>query len=207
MLYPDYQPALDSPRLSDEELQALDEQLTGLARDGAMNIEALDGYLTALLLAPTPVAQLRGADWLPAVWGGDDPGGASAEAPFASGRQKKRVIVGVLRHLHDLDVALHRQPETWEPVFSVAQDGDEELADAEDWCIGFLQATTLDLEGWGALFDDPALGPLLTPVGLLGGDESELPAAERERLADPVHRDALSRALPEAVLALATRVR
>ncbi len=210
MHYPDYQPALDSPRLSDDELQALDDQLAALDREGAMNIEALDGYLTALLLAPTPVSRLRGADWLPAVWGGDGPGSEASEAPeapFASGRQKKRVIVGVLRHLHDLDVALHRQPEQWEPVFSVAQDGEEELADAEDWCIGFLQATTLDLEGWGALFDDPVLGPLLTPVGLLGGDEAALPPAERERLADPVHRDALSRALPDAVLALAGRMR
>lgn len=202
MQYPDYKPALESPPLSDEELQVLDDLLAGLPAAQAMNIEQLDGYLTALLLAPRPAATLAGADWLPAVWGGDGDG----DAPFASGKQKKRIIVMVLRHLHTLDRHIHRSPDRWEPVFSVAETEDgQELADAEDWCIGFLQATALDPEGWGTLFDDPVLGPLLLPVGLLGGDDSQLAAADAARLADPEHRDALTRSLPDAVLALAQR--
>lgn len=205
MQYPDYQPTLDSPPLSDAELEALDQLLIGLPGDAAMNVEALDGYLTALLLAPTPVARLRGADWLPPVWGGDGEG--DGEAPFASGKQRKRVIVLVLRHLHAIDQALHRWPDRWEPVFSVAEVDGQELADAEDWCIGFLQATSMDPDAWGALFDDPQLGPLLLPVGLLGGDESLLSPADAHRLAEPEHRDALSRALPGAMLALAARPR
>ncbi len=203
MQYPDYQPALDSPPLSDAELEALDQLLTGLPGDAAMNVEALDGFLTALLLAPVPVARLRGADWLPLVWGGDGDG----DAPFASGKQRKRAIVLVLRHLHAIDQGLHRWPDRWEPVFSVAEVDDQELADAEDWCIGFLQATAMDPDGWGALFDDPRFGPLLLPVGLLGGDESLLDPTDAERLTDPEHRDALSRALPDAMLALAARPR
>lgn len=201
--YPDYQPALASPPLSDDELQALDELLTGLPSDAAMNVEALDGYLTALLLAPVPVAQLRGADWLPLVWGGDGEG----DAPFASGKQRKRAIVMVLRHLHAIDVALQQAPDRWEPVFSMAEVDGRELADAEDWCIGFLQAAAMDADGWGALFDDPSHGPLLLPIGLLGGDDSTLAPADAERLSDPEHRDALSRSLPDAVLALAARPR
>ena len=43
--------------------------------------------------------------------------------------------------------------------------------------------------------------------GLLGGDDSTLEPADAERLADPEHRDALSRSLPDAVLALAARPR
>lgn len=204
MQYPDYKPDLESPPLSDEELRSLDDLLAGLPAEQAMNIEQLDGFLTALLLAPKPASTLAGADWIPTVWGGDGPG----EAPFASGKQKKRAIVLVLRHLHALDRQIHHQPDAWEPVFSVAETADgDELADAEDWCIGFLQATTLDPEGWSRLFDDAALGPLLVPIGLLGGDESQLPPGEAERLGDPVHRDALTRSLPDAVLALAGRPR
>jgi uncharacterized protein len=205
--YPDYKPALESPPLSDEELQALDGLLAQLKTDAAMNVEALDGYLTALLLAPTPVAQLRGAEWLPGVWGGDASPDGDSDVPFASGKQKKRVIVLVLRHLRAIDQALQHHPDRWEPVFSVAEDGERELADAEDWCIGFLQAAAMDPDGWGRLFDDPGLGPLLLPIGLLGGDDSQLAPADAERLADAGHRDELSRSLPDAVLALAARAR
>ena len=207
MQYPDYQPALDSPPLSDDELQVLDEWLAALPGDAAMNVEMLDGYLTALLLAQQPVAGRRGADWLPAVWGGD----GSGDAPFGSGKQKKRVIVAVLRHLHAIDQALRRDPEQWEPVFSVAEDADgREWADAEDWCIGFLYATAQDAEGWGRLFDDPELGPLLTPIGLLGGADGDATedtdrTVDRAADDDPEPRDALSRAVPDAVLALAAR--
>lgn len=201
--YPDYQPALESPPLSDEELQALDEGLADLDSAEAMNIEALDGYLTALLLAPTPAARLRGADWLPQVWGGDGEG----DRPFASGKQKKRAIVMVLRHLRAIDQAIHHHPDRWEPVFSVAEADDREWADAEDWCAGFLQAVALDADGWGRLFDDPQFGPLLLPIGLLGGDDSQLSPADAERLSQIEHRDTLSRSVPDAVLALAARPR
>lgn len=203
MQYPDYKPALESPPLSDDELQALDTLLAEVDSEAPMNIEALDGYLTALLLAPTPVSALKGADWLPLIWGGDGEG----EAPFASGKQKKKAIVGVLRHLRDIDQALQHHPDRWEPVFSVAEHDGRELADAEEWCIGFLQAAAMDVEGWGRLFDDPTLGPLLLPIGLLGGDDSQLAPADAERLADPDYRDELSRAVPDAVLALAQRPR
>ena len=204
MQYPDYQPQLASPPLSDDELAALDTLLTAVPGDAAMNVEALDGYLTALLLSPTPVTQLRGADWLPVVWGGD----SDDRPPFGSSKQHKRVIVMVLRHLHAIDEALKKWPERWEPVFSIADTSDgQELADAEDWCVGFLQAAAMDNDGWGRLFDDGTIGPLLLPIGLLGGEDSTLAPGDADRLADPLHRDALSRSVPDAVLALAQRQR
>jgi uncharacterized protein len=111
----------------------------------------------------------------------------------------------VLRHLHTIDEALHKAPARWEPVFSLADSAGQELADAEDWCIGFLQAAALAADDWGALFDDAALAAPLAPIALLGGDDSLLTAADAARLADPAQRDALSRAVVDAVLALAAR--
>ncbi len=202
MQYPDYNPAVDAPPLSDAELEALDAVLQSLPSDDAMNVEMLDGYLTALALSPVAIAGRKAAEWLPAVWGGDGDGAA----PFDSQKQRKRMVVQVLQHLHAIDVALRRDPEAWEPVFSVAETpGGDEVADAEDWCIGFLQGVALDAEAWGALFDDPSIGPALVPVVVLGGDESQLSPADRQRLQDPAQRDELSRAVADAVVALAAR--
>ena len=129
-----------------------------------------------------------------------------AAAPFESQRQRKRTVLQVLQHLRGIDRQLRDDPEAWEPVFSVAEtpEGDE-LADAEDWCIGFLQGVALDAQAWEPVFDDPGLGPALVPVAVLGGDEALLAPADLLRLQDPAQRDELSRAVAEAVVALARR--
>lgn len=205
MDHPAYQPASDVLPLSDDELQLLDEQLQALPGEGAMNIEALDGYLTALLVAPVPLAGRPGAEWLPVVWGGDGDGGA----PFSSGKQRKRITLLVLRHLRHLDEQLRQaaeNPAAWQPVFSVAEVKDEEWVDAEDWCAGFLRAVELDTEAWGPWFDDATLGPALVPIALLGGDDDSLDPAEVARLQDPAVCDELSRAVVDAVLLLRERV-
>ncbi len=192
---PQYDPQLDSPPLDDDELDALDRLLQALPGDAVMNVEALDGYLAALLVGPPGLPRLRTADWLPAVWGG-------GSSPFASHKQHKRVVVLVLRHLRDIDRRLQGDASAWEPVFSIAEHDGQELVDAEDWCAGFLQATPLDTAGWGALFDDAALAPALLPLAVLGADDSGLSPADLERLDDPVQRDALSRSVVDGVLAL-----
>jgi uncharacterized protein len=199
--YPQYDPQLDNPPLDDAELDALDGLLQALPGDAVMNVEALDGYLSALVAGPPGLAALRSADWLPTVWGGDGEG----SAPFASQKQRKRAAVLVLRHLHAVRRQLHGDPAAWQPVFSIAEAGDREWVDAEDWCAGFLQATALAPDAWGALFDDVRLGPALLPVALLGMDDSGLSDADRQRLADPEQRDALSRAVVDGVLALMAR--
>jgi uncharacterized protein len=55
------------------------------------------------------------------------------------------------------------------------------------------------------LFDDAALAPRLAPIALLGGDDAALQPKDAARLADPAGRDAVSRAVVDAVLALRAR--
>lgn len=219
--YPQYDSQLDTPGLDDSELEALDDLLHAVPGDAVMNIEALDGYLTALLVGPPILGKLKTAEWLPQVWGGDssrapskddggigDNMGSSEAAPFASQKQRKRAAFLVLRHLRDIQRQLAGPPEAWQPVFSIAESEHSntgEWVDAEDWCAGFLQATGLAVEAWGELFDDASLGPALVPVALLGGDGADLTDADRARLQDPQQRDALSRAVVDAVLALHAR--
>jgi uncharacterized protein len=218
MDYPAYDPGSPVTPLTEAELAALDAMLQSLPADGAMTLDGMDGYLTALLVGPPLLLrELKTSDWLPAIWGGDpEPGTA---APFASNQKKKRTTVLVLRHLRSLAATLESDPDAWEPVFSVADmpgaDG-RELADAGDWCLGFLAATDLAPQAWAPLFEDADVGPGLATISLLAGEPSALaPAAddedgepadaEEEDIEDPVIRDQLSRAAADAALALWAR--
>jgi uncharacterized protein len=201
MDYPKYDRNSPNTPLNDAELQQLDELLLGLAEagvDGAMTLDGMDGYLTALLVGPSQLLDTAPtADWLPLIWGGDGANGA----PFPSNQKRKRTTVLVLRHLQAIACTLRDNPEHWEPVFSVAEQGDREWADAGDGCTGFLQASDLDPAAWEPLFDDPQLGQALVPIALLGGDASAEDSAAA-KLDDPEVRDDLSRAAAEAVMAM-----
>lgn len=201
--YPQFDRASNNAPLSDDELEAFDALLQTLPTDGAMNVEGVDGYLTAMLLAPPEWLDVwPTADWLPLVWGGDGPDGE----PFASGRQRKRATLFVLRHLQAIATQLRKQPKYWEPLFSIVEANDEEWVDAQDWCTGFLQAIDLSPAAWAAWQADPELGPALATIALLGGDEPPEDGSEAaQQLADPEARDAMAREVVAGVLAMHAR--
>lgn len=197
MDYPKYDRASPNTPLTNAELQQLDELLQTLPADGAMSLDGMDGYLTALLVGPSKFLDSQpSADWLPLIWGGD----GEAGKPFASNQKRKRTTVMVLRHLQALACTLQSDPDNWQPIFSVAEQGEQEWADASDWCTGFLQATDLDPEAWAPWFDDAELGPALVPIALLGGEAAG--GAQAADLDNPEVRDELSRAAADAVMAM-----
>ncbi len=204
MDYPQYDPASAVTPLTAAELDGLDQLLQALPAEGCMSLDGVDGYLTALQVGPSEVlATLGTAEWLPMVWGGDGPGGANEAAPFASKRQRKATVVLLLRHLRHLAELLAVSQEAWEPIFSIAEQGPTEWADARDWCTGFLQAVDLMPGAWGVSLADPALASLLQLGGGLAGVASPPAPAEN----DLSVIDALSRTVPEAVLLLRQRLR
>jgi uncharacterized protein len=195
MSIPAYDPRSDVLPLDDQELADLDQLLSGLKSDAAMNVEALDGYLTALLLSPQPLAELPGDAWLPLIWGGDE-----ADTVFASGKQRKKLQLLVLRHLRALDAQIGSA--AWQPLFSVAGDGNQEWVDAEDWCTGFMIGVDLAGDAWASRFESGEEAALLAPIALLGGDESQQDPQALAELADPGVRDAMSREVHSGVSAL-----
>jgi uncharacterized protein len=201
--YPHYDPQSAVTPLSPEELDGLDQLLQKLPNDAVMTLDGMDGFLTALLVGPPQaLASLATADWLPWVWGGDGAGGSDDASPFPSKRQKKATVVLLLRHLRHVAEQLTQAPDDWEPIFSVAEQGTEELVDARDWCTGFLQAVDLLPSAWDVLFEDAELGPALAPLLLLGGGltEQTLQTGDDHDLDNPRVCDPISRAVPDAVL-------
>ncbi|WP_373717118.1 UPF0149 family protein [Roseateles sp.] len=80
--------------------------------------------------------------------------------------------------------------------FAEGDDEDTEYADAEDWAAGFLIAVELAPEAWAPWFDGPDTAALLAPIAALGAEDGPLAEATAEA------RDAASRAIPDAMLAL-----
>ena len=205
MDYPSYDPKSTNTPLTEEELSSLDDQLTNLPSDGSMTLDGMDGFLTALLVGPAAIG--ASSEWLPTIWGGDQ---EPAPAPFASNQKRKRTTVLVLRHLRSIEAALSGPPDAWEPVFSVAElpgTQGEELADATDWCMGFLAAMDLAPDAWAPLNADPEIGPGLATIAFLGGDIDAPPESDDDAqdMDDPQVRDQLSRAATEVVLKLWAR--
>ena len=202
MDYPRYDPQSPLTPLTAAELDALDALLQRLPADAAMSLDGADGFLTALLVAPpTLLATLATAEWLPLVWGGDDEQGAEGTAPFASRRQRKTTVVMLLRHLRHISEELQQRPDDWQPIFSIAEQGADEWADARDWCTGFLQAVDLMPGAWG---DDTWADPALAPLLVLGGGLEGV-AMDAADLDDAAVCDGLSRVVPQAVLHLRAR--
>lgn len=202
MEYPNYNPQSDHLPLSDDELVDLDETLANLPTNEAMNIEAMDGFLTGLVLSPVPLSSLPGKSWLPLVWGGDSESEAKPHHPFASGKQRKKVMLLLLRHVHSIACQLQHLPDAWEPIFSVAEEDGQDWVDAEDWCTGFMLALDLSPDAWAPRFEDPTLAGALAPIALLGGDDSQHPPEALAQLADPKQLDALSRSVTDSVMQL-----
>ncbi len=207
MQYPAYDPQSAVTPLTPEDLQGLDLLLQHLDSDQVMSLDGMDGYLTAFAIGPAALRELPTGDWLPAIWGGDSAGSDEA-APFSSKRQRKNTVVLALRHLRHLAQQLHETPAAWEPIFSIAEQGENEWTDARDWCMGFLQAVDLLPDAWntngGPVWTTPPLADALRPLLLLGGglDDAAPQAGADEDINDLASCDAMSRAVPDAVLQL-----
>ena len=198
MQYPAYDPQSAVSPLAAEEIAALDALLQRIDADTAISLDGLDGYLTAFAIGPAGLRDMPIADWLPLIWGGDTAGPDEA-TPFATKRQRKNTVVMALRHRRHLQQLLHDKPDDWEPIFSIAEKGAREFADAREWCMGFLQAVDLMPDAWGDVWTHAALAPLLTLGG--GLDDVAQPAGKAD-LDDPEVCDEISRAVPDAVLQL-----
>ena len=61
----------------------------------------------------------------------------------------------------------------------IAESDDREWVDAEDWCIGFLQAVALDTDAWAPLFDDAELGSALVPLALAAAQQAVYQQAQQ----------------------------
>jgi len=140
------------------DLEALDQFLMSDASpENCMQLSDLDGFLTGIAIGPEPVMP---GEWLPAVWGGEEP-------VFDDAGQARTVIGAIMGRYDEILRVLDTDPEAYEPLFWEGQDGE---VIAADWAEGFADAVRLRPEAWRPLLEDREALVMLMPILALCGE-------------------------------------
>lgn len=182
--------------LTYEELEDLAAFLmSDVTSDETMQLDNLDGYLSAILIGPTT---LNMSQWYTGIWGKSE-----ADAPnFETLEEAQYVMELIMRHYNGIIWSLQDDADSHEPLFDVfiPEDESREYVDAEMWAYGFMEGITLCRPDWQALFDDPRGTAWLEPIRLLGADD--LTDEEQAQVATPEQREKIAKRIPASVAAI-----
>ncbi|MGH8073534.1 MAG: UPF0149 family protein [Lysobacter sp.] len=143
--------------LDDDQIERLADLLEQRAVPfKGFNLEALDGYLSALAVSPETLPM---AEWEPAVWGTpprwSDADERTAVETLLLGHQN--MAAARVRHGGD-DLPDHLAPLLWLPEDPDLQGDDAEQEDeldvGRDWALGFFTAVGLREAAWDQWLDD-----------------------------------------------------
>lgn len=156
---------LDQP-LSDKEFDELDKfLLSDRCADDGMAMDALHGYLTALVIGPEEVPL---AEWLPHVWGDD----ADAAPTFKNDKEYEHIVGLIARFMNEIAITLEVAPKEYEPLFCEHEWEGKSVLDGEAWAWGFTEGMSLRAEAWEPIYTSN-IAPLMRPIYLLGAEEIE----------------------------------
>lgn len=144
--------------LDDQQIQRLSDLLDRRAVPfKGFNLEALDGFLSAIAVSPSPIPQ---SEWEPLIWGGKPPRWDSPE----EAAQVQQLLLGhwnmcAARVRLDGDsLPEHLAPLMWLPE-DPELTGEQALREDEldvggDWALGFFTAAELREAEWDQWLDD-----------------------------------------------------
>jgi uncharacterized protein len=176
-----------SAPLTDAEFDELDQFLMSDATPAkSMDISMLDGFMTALLIAPHT---LLPSQWLPVVWG------ETAEDPmeFESAGQMQHVLDLVMRMYNERALALQEGVDLYDPLIFQREVEGKTVSIIDEWCTGFMRGVQMDAKAWDPLFQSEEDAALLTPMILYGTEtgleqlmKNEDLKARHENIADAI---------------------
>ena len=149
----------DAPLPGMVDLTALEHYLrSDLMPEGGMGLSELDGFLTCLVVGPEMIPP---HEWLPAIWGGEEP-------EFASEDVARTILAAIMARYNEIATCFETNAETFTPIY--LEDTDGTLL-TMDWVLGFLEAVSLRVDAWQPLVRDPEAELVLTPLLLFTQSE------------------------------------
>ncbi|KZE25311.1 YecA/YgfB family protein [Crenobacter luteus] len=178
--------------LSDADYQRLAATLARFRAQGAMSLETLDGFFTALVCGPEP---LRPTEALPLILGEafDD------DDAFHTEKQLEQFVSLLMGHWLDIAHTLA----AGQPFQPWLDEDDSGAVHGNAWAEGFCTGMELLNDDWAALFDDEAEAQALVPIMALAFEHHPDPEM-RPYLdaADPAQREAWLAGLSPSVGAI-----
>lgn len=168
--------------LSDDELDRLGHFLARVKGGDIPNVEAFDGFITALAVCPELI---QPSEFLPVLQSGaseDD------DLVFDDMAEAEEFNDLVMRHWNAVNATLGED----EPHMPVFLENEAGVSLCNDWAKGFERATQLRPALWGRILDDDARGGGLVPILALAFEHHPDPAIRsyKEPISDEL-RDSL----------------
>ena len=129
---------MKSQPLTDAELERLTAVLERFGDKRAINLEELDGFLSALLCSPELVPP---SEYLPVIWGGD----IVLEDEFSAQPILNDFLSLIMRHWNSI-IDTMQSDEVYLPLLLEDENG---VTHANDWANGFLRGMEMRKEFLG----------------------------------------------------------
>ena len=143
------------------DLDALDAFLiSDRTPEESMCLSDLDGFLAGIVVGPELVMP---SEWLPVVWGGEEPA-------FESVEEARSILGTVMGRYNEIVRHLESAPDDFDSVFWEGPDGE---AIVTNWAAGFLDAVMLRPKAWEPLVRHSEASALILPLLVLGADDPE----------------------------------
>jgi uncharacterized protein len=130
-----------------------------------MNLDALDGFMTALVIGPDTIMP---GEWLPHVWSSS----SAPESPrFQSDKQAERIIGLIMRMMNSIVHQLEEHTADYVPLPDLTtfeSDASRHTA-ARSWCLGFIEGMNMRQASWNPLLKDEKSASTILAVSVVAG--------------------------------------
>ncbi len=157
-------PKIDVNRqLSDQDHDALARMLSRVVGGEIPNLEALDAFLTALVVCPEPILP---SEFVPVIVSGETEDG---DLVFESANQAEEFYGLLVRYWNQINRTF-RDGDIYMPFLFVDEEG---LANGNDWAKGFIKGAHLRYDAWLEIINDENRSGPFVPIWALAYEHAE----------------------------------